>query len=145
MGPVLISMLAFLVVFGVIGLLAFVLRDNSPKTATRLDMLIGGKKKREEQQSESILKKAAFEGDKKSLMEMLTPKFLTPKKFFEQADVNVAPGTLLGLGALFGLLGATGTWIAPIPWIFAPIAGIILFFTPFVWLWWKRRSRLAKF
>jgi len=138
-------MLAFLVVFGVIGLFAFIFRDTAPKSATRLDMLIGGKKKKEEQQQESILKKQAFENDKKSLLEVLTPKFLSPQKFFAQADVNVAPSTLFGLGLLFGLLGATATWIAPIPWWFAPPVAVVLFFAPFAWLWWKRSARLGKF
>ena len=40
----LISFLAFLVVSGVVGLLAFVLRDGSPKASARLDTLLSGKK-----------------------------------------------------------------------------------------------------
>jgi tight adherence protein B len=144
MTPVILSMMAFLVVFGLIGLLAFVLRDTSPKTSTRLDMLVG-KKRKEDVQQESFLKKQAFENDKKSLLEMLTPKFLTPQKFIEQADANVSASTLFGLGLLFGLVGATVTWLTPIPWFFAPVSGATLFCTPFVWLWWKRRARLNKF
>ncbi len=145
MNPVMISMLAFLVVFGLIGLLAFVLRDTTPKTSTRLDMLLGSKRRKEDEQRESILKQRAFESDKKSLLEILTPKFFTPQKYFEQADCNLAPSTLFGIGLVLGVVGATITWITPIPWFFAPVTGATLFFVPFVWLWWKRKARLGKF
>ena len=41
-----ISIISFLAVGGLVGLLAFVFRDTTPKTTDRLDMLIGKKRKR---------------------------------------------------------------------------------------------------
>ena len=60
----------FLVVCVVVGVLAFVFRENTPKAATRLDMLVGKRRKEDDQQAD-ILRKTAFENDKKSLIEML--------------------------------------------------------------------------
>src|SRR5688572_5964636 len=96
LSPAMISMMAFLAVSGIIGVLAFVLRDTTPRTATRLDMLVG-KRRRDDDQAE-ILKQSAFENDKRSFMEMLTPKFFSPKKIFEQADCHIPPSTLFGVG-----------------------------------------------
>ena len=88
MTPTIISMLVFLGVTAMVGLLAFVFREQGPQTATRLDLLVG-KRSRQEQQKNDILRKTAFENDKKSLLEALTPKFLSPQKLFEQADCNI--------------------------------------------------------
>src|SRR5438132_403179 len=84
LNPAMISMMVFLGVSGVVGLLAFVLRDSNQRTATRLDMLVG--KRRRDEEGADILRQAAFEGDKKNFLAWMTPKFLSPKKVFEQAD-----------------------------------------------------------
>jgi tight adherence protein B len=143
LNPTVISLMAFVGVSGVIGLLAFMLRDTTPRTATRLDMLVG--KRRREDESESLLKQAAFEGDKKSLLEVLTPKFLSPKKMFEQADCHIPPSTLFGIGLLLAVLGVTVSFLAGVPWFFAPVTAMVLFSLPWIWLWNKRRGRLKKF
>jgi tight adherence protein B len=144
MTPVMISMLAFLVVSALVGVVAFVFRDQTPQTATRLDMLVG-KRRREDGQAQDILRKRAFEADKRSLLEAVTPKFLSPQKLFDQADCHIKPSTLTGIGILLGVLGATVTILAQVPWILAPINGLGMFCLPFLWLWNKRRVRLKKF
>lgn len=143
LSPMAISMMAFLAVSGLIGLLAFMFRDTTPRASTRLDMLVG-KRKRSDEQTD-ILRQAAFEGDKKSFLEMITPRFLSPKKWFEQADCHIPPSTLTGVGLLMGGLGATVTLLMRVPWWFAPITGLTLFTIPWLWLWNKRRQRLKKF
>ena len=87
----------------------------------------------------------AFENDKKSFMEMLTPKFLSPQKLFEQADCHINPSTLTTIGLILALIGATISVLTRIPLIFAPINGLVLFSIPWLWLLNKRRSRLARF
>ena len=141
---VIISMLVFLGVSTLIGLLAFVFRDGPPKTATRLDMLIG-KRRREDDQATDILRKTAFESDKKSLLEMITPKFVSLGKIFEQADCHIKPNTLTVIGVLLAGAGITAGWLGKVPWFFIPFAGVVMFSLPWVWLWNKRRARLAKF
>src|SRR5947209_20588339 len=101
---VLVPVLVFVAVAGVIGLLAFVFREQGPQTATRLDMLVG-KRSRQDQQAADILRKSAFENDKKSLLEILTPKFLSIEKLFVQADCHIKPGTLVGIGLGLAAIG----------------------------------------
>src|SRR5262245_36588540 len=135
MSPMIVSALVFLAVAGVVGLLAFVFREQGAQTATRLDLLIG-KRGRQDQQQADILRKSAFESDKKSLLEAISPKFLTPQKLFEQADCHIKPNTLLGIGVLLSVLAATGTILAKLPIWLAPINAIVLFSVPWLWLYW---------
>jgi tight adherence protein B len=51
----------------------------------------------------------------------------------------------MGIGMVLALLGATGSWLARVPWFLAPLAGVVMFFIPFLWLLNKRRVRLKKF
>jgi tight adherence protein B len=144
MTVMLILVMAFMAVASLVGVLAFMFRDQGPQTATRLDLLVG-KRRREDEHAADILRKSAFEGDKKSLIEALTPKFLSPQKLFEQADCHIKPGTLFGIGALLGAVGATATALLQLPLALVPINGLVLFSLPFLWLWNKRRVRLKKF
>jgi tight adherence protein B len=139
----LICIMTFVTVAALVGVVSFVLRDPGPKTAQRLDTLVG--KRRGSEASTDILRKTAFESDKKSLIEILTPKFLSLNKFFEQADCHIKPSTLLGVGVLLGALGFTGSWIARVPWFFMPVTGFVLFLVPLAWVWNKRRKRLKTF
>jgi tight adherence protein B len=143
--PMLISLLAFVSVTGVVGLLAFVFRGQTPQAQTRLDMLIGGKRRKDEEQANDILRKSAFEGDKKTLLESLTPKFLNPRKWFEQADCHIKPSTLTGIGLALAALGVTVGLLLKAPLILAPINALFMFSLPWIWLLWKRKKRLAKF
>jgi tight adherence protein B len=140
----LIPAVAFVFVVAVVGVLAFVFREQTPKAATRLDLLVGKRRKDDDQQAD-ILRKTAFENDKKSLLELLTPKFLTPQKMFEQADCHIKPSTLFGIGILLASMGVTASWLAHVPWFFLPFSALVMFLLPLGWLWNKRRARLAKF
>ncbi len=144
MTPLLISAMVFLTVAALVGMLAFVFRDSTPQTALRLDLLVG-KRSREADKAQDILRKQAFEGDKKNLLEAITPKFLTPQKMFEQADCHIKPSTLFGIGLLLAAIGATGTVLAKVPIYLAPVNGLLMFSLPWIWLWNKRRVRLNKF
>lgn len=142
--PVMVSALAFLAVSALVGVLAFVFRDSTPQTSTRLDTLIG-KRQRDGNSRADILRATAFESDKKSLMEFLTPKFLSPQRLFEQADCHIKPSTLFGIGLLLAAAGATVTVLARVPLFFAPINALVCLSLPFLWLLNKRRARLKKF
>ena len=143
MTPMLICVLAFLAVSALVGLVAFVLRDNSGKAADRLDTLTG--RKRKDDATTEILKKSAFERDKKSFMEAITPNLPSLQKIFTQADCHIKPSTLFGIGLLLAFLGMTASWLARVPLILAPLAGLVMFTVPFIWLLNKRRMRLKTF
>jgi tight adherence protein B len=134
----------FAVVAALVGLLAFVFRDQGPQTATRLELLVG-KRNRKDTEKNDILRKSAFEGDKKSLLESMMPKFLTPQKLFEQADCHIKPGTLFGIGLLLAALGASATMLLKLTPLLIPVNGLVMFSLPFIWLYMKRASRLKKF
>jgi tight adherence protein B len=140
---ILLPVVIFLIVSGLVVAVAFVLRDGSPKTSARLDQLIG--KRRKEDESADILRRSALEGDRKSLLEMLTPKFLSMGRYFEQADCHIRPSTLMGISIVLGVLGTTGSLLARVPWYLTPLGGALLFMIPWGWLWNKRRARLATF
>src|SRR6516162_265350 len=140
----LVPLLAAVSVAALIGVLAFVFRDGGPKTATRLDLLIG-KRRREDDQAADILRKTAFENDKKSFLELITPNFLSPQKYFEQADCHIKPSTLFGIGLVLAVAGGTMAYLSKAPLIMVPIAALCMLCLPLVWLWNKRRVRLNKF
>jgi len=144
MTPLMISVLAFMGVAALIGVLAFVLGgEGGVKAADRLDTLTGKRKKEDE--ATNILRKSALDRDKKSLMEMITPRFPSLDKLFIQADCHIKPSTLSGVGLLLALLGATASVLAGVRWYFAPVGGLIMFLIPWVWLLNKRRARLKTF
>jgi tight adherence protein B len=143
MSPLLISALVFVAVAALIGVMAFVFRDTSPQVATRLDVLVG--KRRPEEQGADILRKTAFENDKKSFLEAFTPKLPSIQRLFEQADCHIKPSTLFGIGLLLAVVGATASLLLRVPLWLVPINALILFTLPLAWLWNKRRARLKKF
>src|SRR5687767_15832946 len=109
MTPLLISVLAFAGVATLIGLVAYVFNDNASKTGERLDTLTGKRKKEDE--ATTILKKTAFDRDKNSLLEMLTPNILSLQKIMTQADCHIKPSTLFAIGVVLGVMGATLSWM----------------------------------
>lgn len=144
MTPMLIYVVAFVTVTAIVGVVALVLRDyGKTGAAERLDMLVGKGPKVDP--AADIIKKSAFENDKKSLLELITPNMPSLHKIFEQADCHIKASTLFGIGLLLGVLGATGSWLARVPWFFAPFAGMVFFIIPFLWVLNKRRVRLKKF
>jgi tight adherence protein B len=143
MTPMLISLLAFVGVAALIGLVAFVFAENPNRTSDRLEVLTGKKKKDDE--ATSILKKTAFERDKNSLLAMLTPNFPSLQKVLVQADCHISASTLFGIGLVLGMLGGTMSWLAGVPVYFTPIAGLVMLSVPFIWLWHKRWKRLKAF
>jgi tight adherence protein B len=143
MTPVMISLISFVAVAAVVGFVAYVFRDTTASTADRLDTLIG--KRGKDDPGADILKKSAFDSDKKSFLEAITPNLPSLQKICEQADSHIKISTLFGVGLTLALLGATGSWLARVPWFFAPLAGLVMFFIPFMWLLNKRRVRLKHF
>lgn len=143
MSPLLISFFVFAAVTTIIGALAFVFGDGSGKTAERLDLLTG--RKRKDDATTTILKKTAFDRDKKSLLEALTPNLPSLQKLIVQADVHIKASTLFGIGFVLGVIGASISWLAGVKLYLAPILGVVMLLVPFVWLLTKRAMRLRTF
>jgi tight adherence protein B len=143
MSPIILIIGAFVVVTALVGVVALMLRDTGNKsTASRLDIIIGGKR-REDAEKADILKRSAQEGDQKTLLELVTPNIPSLEKIFEQADCNIKPSALFGVAILLGLAGMALSALV-VKW-FAPLVGLLMFSVPFLWLLNKRRVRLKKF
>lgn len=142
MTPLMLSVLVFIGVTALLGVLAFVFTGESGKTAERLDLLTG--KKRKEDETTNILKKTAFDRDRKSLMEMLTPNLPSLHKLIEQADANIKSSTLFAIGGVLGVVGFSASWMAGVKVWLAPLLGLVLFSVPFTWLLMRRKRRLGK-
>src|SRR5262245_21569274 len=143
------STLMFAIVVGVLVagsvvalFLAFAKGDSS-RAADRLDVLVG-RAGRKDSSADMLLKQALQEVDKKNVLDRLTPEFLNLSKVIEQADANVKPSALVGVGLVVGFLGAVVTgWMVNI--YVAPVFGLTGLTAPFIWLYWRRKSRLNSF
>jgi tight adherence protein B len=139
-----IAGLAFIGVTAVAALVMFVFaNDSGDKTTERLETLTGKRKKGDE--ATNILRKTAFEQDKKSLFKALTPNLPSMQKVFVQADCHIAPSTLFGIGLLLAAVSMTAIWMTGVRWYFLPPIGLLMFMVPVGWLYNKRRVRLKKF
>ena len=138
----LIVIVPFVVVLALVGILAFVLRDDaSAKTANRLDVLVG---KKRGDAAPDLIKNMEWESDKNTLLEAFTSRIPNLQRYFEQADYH-KPNQLLIVGAVAGVLTATASWLAHVPIYFVPVVGLLMFLAPWGWLWNRRRVRLKKF
>lgn len=77
-------------------------------------------------------------------IEEFTKRFLNIRTLLDQADMSVDVSKFLMFAGGLSLFGVVALAIAPIHWGFAPLGAILGVF-PFVYLWWKRSSRLAQF
>jgi len=141
--PALLAIGAFVLVSGIIGMFALVLRDDSSKAGERLDALIGKRKK--DDAGADILKKTVFENDKRSFLELITPRLPSIQRLFEQADCNIKASTLTGVALALGLASVGMALLLHCPMFLAPLVGLMMFGVPFAWLLNKRRARMKKF
>jgi tight adherence protein B len=146
MDPITIAVVAFLAVAGVATIIVvFVLRDQDRgRAAERLDALVG-KGGRRESASDLLLKQAMLEVDKKNILDVLTPKFLSMERVFEQADANIKPSALFAIAIGLTMVGGMLSALITKSMYVAPVGGAVFFGIPWLWLWNKRRARLKKF
>jgi tight adherence protein B len=144
MDPILLAVLVFALVAGGVGMLIFALKGNdASKASERLDTLIGrgGKK---DSSTDLLLKQALQEVDRKTLLDVITPGFLNMKKTFEQADANIRPGALFGIALALAMAGGMLSSLVVGSLYVAPVGALLFFCVPFLWLYWKRNSRLKR-
>lgn len=145
MDPLLLSALVGLLVLGMVLALALFLagRQRDGKAAERLDLLVG-RNPRKDSSADMLLKQALQEVSGRNVLDKLTPDFLNLSKSIEQADANMKPSALVGAGLVIGtILG--GLAVALVNPYVAPPAALVGLAAPFMWLYFKRASRLKKF
>jgi tight adherence protein B len=144
MDPLMLQILVGgLVVIMVVMLYLALRKDVDGAAAERLDALVG-RNLRKDSSADMLLKQAIQEADKRTLLDRLTPSFFNFTKVFEQADCNIKPSILFGvsLGLSF-FSAAICIWLVNM--YVVPLAAVIFFCLPWVWLFTKRATRLKKF
>jgi len=144
MNPMLFPILIGGLVIAMIVLLFLAFRKSAEGAASdRLDALVG-RNVRKDSSADMLLKQALQEADKKSLLDRMTPEFLNLTKTFEQADCNIKPSALFGISLGLSALGAAMCiWLVNVYVI--PIGVMVFFSLPWMWLYYKRATRLKKF
>jgi tight adherence protein B len=146
MNPLILAFLVFLGVTGLVGAVSFLVfrGGGGGRMSDRLDALVGRGGRSKDSSTDLMIKQALLEVGQQNLLEKLTPEFFKVSRMFEQADVKLRPSALFGiaLGCAF-VGGLISTLLVDI--YFAPVGAMVLFTGPFVWLYWKRTTRLKKF
>ncbi|HEY8505522.1 MAG TPA: type II secretion system F family protein [Gemmataceae bacterium] len=145
MTPLMTSVIVFLVVAGLVGLVALLFRDPEAEKATeRLETLVGRAPGQRTSTADILLKQAMQGMEKQTLLDRITPEFFKFRRLFEQADANIRPSALFGIALTLGLFGAMLSTLAVNIYV-APVGGLLFFSLPFIWLLYKRNTRLKAF
>ena len=118
-------------------------RGGDGKAAERLESLVG-RGGRKDSSADMLLKQALDDVSNQSLLDRITPAAFNLTKVCEQADVNIKPSALFGIALGLATLGAAlSVWAVNL--YLAPVGALLCFTIPWVWLYYKRSSRLKKF
>jgi tight adherence protein B len=124
-------------------LTVFLNRGDDTRAGERLDVLVG-RGSRKDSSADMLLQDALKAVDKKNILDQLTPEVFNLTRVIEQADANVKPSSLFGIGMIAAFLG--GLVSAALVNIYvAPIVALICFGSPFIWLFVKRGNRMKLF
>jgi tight adherence protein B len=144
----LISILAFAFVSTLVAGLYFVTRDlGKTSEEERLEVLTG--RRRDESEGETLIKGGDLlketASSASSLIGQLGKKFTGLGTYLEQGDCKISAEKFLmivlgGMGA-----GAFAGWAMRLPAPMYPVCGLMAGSLPWLWAWWKRRSRCKKF
>jgi tight adherence protein B len=146
MNPLILAFLVFVGVTGLVGAVSFLVfrGGGGGRMSDRLDALVGRGGRSKDSSTDLMIKQALLEVGQQNLLEKLTPEFFKVSRMFEQADVKLRPSALFGIALGCGFVGGLiSTLLVDI--YFAPVGALVLFSCPFVWLYWKRVTRLKKF
>jgi len=117
--------------------------SGNERVSERLDQLVG-RGGVQDSSADILLRQALSEVDRKTLLERLTPEFFKVSKTFEQADVNIKPSILFGISLALAVAGGFASMVLVNIYVL-PVGGLIMFSMPWIWLYWKRASRLKRF
>jgi tight adherence protein B len=80
-----------------------------------------------------------------SFVEVLMMRFGNPRKYLEQADLRMNPSHFFLISVGMATFGGMVCIVTKCPVWFAPGAAILLGITPLIYVWMKRKRRLAAF
>ena len=146
MNPLMLAFLVFVGVTGLVGAVSFLVFRGAGggRMADRLDALVGRSGRSKDSSTDLMIKQALLEVGRQNFLEKLTPEFFKVSRVFEQADVKIRPSALFGVALGCALVGGLISTLLVNIYV-APVGAGLMFGIPFVWLWWKRGSRMKKF
>jgi tight adherence protein B len=146
MDPFLISIVAFVAVFALVGAVFFVMRDyGSSRAEDRLEVLTG---QRSADGASSVVKEELFREGMEGILgafSSLTKRLSKLSMLFEQADSPIKPETFFGLSFGCGVAGVAVAWIGGAPIPLFPVSALMAGLMPLFWLMMRRRARFKKF
>jgi tight adherence protein B len=119
--------------------------DDGSAIEDRLDILTGvsqGPAARGKNAEASVLSSPL--DDMPNAVELLFKRVINLRTFLQQADSPWSPGKFLIISAVMAAVGAAAVVVCRAPVYFAPL-GTFAGFLPFMYIYFKRKSRLAKF
>lgn len=148
MSPLIIGIVSFVVVSGLVGSVAMLLRDKpGGHIEDRLDLLTGSNTPAAAR--DGLLKEGSVLAepldDTPTITEALLNRFGNITLLFEQADTSLTVSRLVGISAIMGLAGAGLGATARVHPALLPLVGIVMAGLPMLWLIMRRRKRLKQF
>ena len=145
MTTILISIAAFVGVAALVGGVAVMLRGEGATMAEdRLDLLTGAKQAKKVGDAEAMLLTQPLDEGANRLEELIS-RFGDLRRYLEQADVPFSPSKFAAIVGIAAGLGAVICLHPAIPMALAPVLAIMFGSLPILWLWMRRKRRLAKF
>ncbi|MGI8978053.1 MAG: type II secretion system F family protein [Pirellulaceae bacterium] len=120
----------------------FVLSPAQSMVEDRLAILTGAVNPNSKKKDTSVLSSPLDEGS--HFLEDLFSRFINLRTFLQQADVPLTPTKFLMISLGIASVGVILVPICRAPLLFAPL-GATLGIIPFLFVYFKRKSRLAKF
>ena len=141
----LISVCVFLCVSAIVAA-AFVLLRGQSQTISedRLQLLTGIGPVKPTDAAETNLLAQPLD-TKIHFIEEYVSYFLNLRRFMDQADISMSVAKLLMICSCLAGLGVVISLHPLIHFGFTPVLAIALFLLPLLWVFWKRKARLAAF
>lgn len=133
-------------VAALIGGIAMSLRPATEQAAEeRLSMLTSGRSGSQAAIEESSLISGGALDDTRSFADEVLAKFGDISNLMEQADVKISGAKFLTICVIAAAIGAAICVMTPTPNYLMPVLAIAFGILPVIWLFLKRKKRLAKF
>ncbi len=141
----LVIIASFVGVACLVGSVAFFFRGSeNTDVEDRLAILTGAQNSRNAKQKESNILFNPLD-ETVSVVENLLGNFVNLRQMLQQADTNLTPPQFGMLTLGLGVGGALAYCVTGLPLIAAPVVGLTFSTGPFLYVFFKRRARLAKF
>lgn len=147
LSPFIIAVAVFACVVTVIGIVAATFFGQSATDLeNRLDVLTAtGPAAKKGALKENISLLAQTLEDRPSIAEVLFSRFGDLRKLLEQAGVSFTPSQFLMITVGFAILGAIGCLLFQLSMWLVPVAALGMAALPLLFVWFKRKRRMAKF